>query len=248
MDTLGAIILAAGLGKRMNSVDRNKVTSPIAGKPIILHITQFIKKIGIEKIVVVIGFAKDSVIEALSGVDVIFAEQTERLGTGHAVGVALEKLPSEVTDVFIAYGDDAVFYIDKHIGVFQELFKVHKESGSAVTFLTLEQENPFALGRIIRDETGKVTAIVEEKDATEEERKITEINPGSFVFKVEFLKQYLSELSKSPVTGEYYINNFVDIALKHNLKVETVKGGKLVWRGVNTQEELEEAERLFTNT
>jgi len=102
------------------------------------------------------------------------------------------------------------------------------------------------LGRILRDGQGEFKAIIEEKDATDEQRKITEINPGCFLFNVKFLRKYLSQIEKSPVTGEYYINSIIDIAIRFGQKVETVRGGKLIWRGVNTPEELLEAEKLFS--
>lgn len=246
--TLGAIILAAGQGKRMQSTDRNKVTMPLSGKPIIVRIVEFINHLGIGTIIVVVGFAKESVMEALSEKNVLYAEQIERLGTGHAAQVALEKLPEDVTDVIVVYGDDGVFYSDTQRPIIEKLIDSHTTSNSAFTFLTIEQENPAGLGRIVRDSEGQLVKIVEEKDATDEERKITEINPGCFVFSAEFLKKYLPLVEKSPVTGEYYLTSLIDLGLKHGEKVETVKGGHLLWRGVNTPEELQEAERLYNTT
>ncbi len=111
--------------------------------------------------------------------------------------------------------------------------------------MTIEQENPQGLGRIVRGMDDELVGIVEEKDATDDQKRITEINPGCFVFSVQFLKKYLTQVEKSPVTGEYYLTSLIDLALVNNEKVETVQGGKLVWRGVNTPEELEEAERLI---
>src|SRR5579862_9861404 len=111
---LGAIILAAGQGKRMQIDGINKVTMHLDNKPIISHIVHFMKKISIEDIVVVIGHAKESVIQTLDNENVLFAEQTERLGTGHALHVGVNVLPDDVTDVFVVYGDDAVFYNEKH--------------------------------------------------------------------------------------------------------------------------------------
>ena len=183
--------------------------------------------------------------QALEGEDVIFAEQTEQLGTGHALACALDVLPEYVTDVFVVYGDDAVFYNEKHLPVMNDLFEKHTEHQSAVTFLTIEQEDPTGLGRIVRGEDDTVQAIVEEKDATLEQKKIKEINPGCFVFSVAFLKEYLPLVDKSPVTGEYYLTSLIDLAMKHGKKVETVKGGRLAWRGVNTPEELVLAEQLL---
>lgn len=246
MKTFGAIILAAGKGTRMNMVYENKVVLPLADKPMIQHIVEFIKKIKIETTVVVVGFAKESVMEVLKGFNLIYAEQIEPLGTGHALICALNKLPEEVENVFVVYGDDAVLYAEENIPIIKKLFEVQESEKAAITFLTIEQDNPYALGRIVRNAAGDVSAIIEEKDATTDQRKITEINPGCFVFSVRFLQKYLSQIEKSPVTGEYYINNFIDIALRNNEPVKTIKGGKLNWRGVNTPEELNVAEKLLS--
>jgi len=245
---LGAIILAAGRGKRMQSVDRNKVTMPLSGKPIILHIIHFFRSVGIESIVVVVGFAKESVKETLKEEQILYAEQTEQLGTGHAVEAALPVLPEQITDALVVYGDDGVFYNEKQRPVMEELFTKHFSDEYACTFVTIEQENPAGLGRIVREENGSLMGIVEEKDATDEQKLITEINPGCFVFSIPFLKKYLPLVEKSPVTGEYYLTSLVDLALKNGEKVETVRGGKLLWRGVNTPDELSEAERLYNQS
>lgn len=242
---LGAIILAAGQGKRMQVDGINKVTLHLDNKPIIAHIVHFMKGISIDSIVVVIGHAKESVMQTLEKENVLFAEQTERLGTGHALQVGVNVLPEDVTDVFVVYGDDAVFYNSKHVSMMKQLFDEQLASNAAFTFLTIEQENPAGLGRIVRDEHGNLLAIIESKDATEEQLKIKEINPGCFVFSSDFLRTYLPKVAPSPVTGEYYLTSLIDLAIQDKLEVKTVKGGHMAWRGVNTKEELEEAERLF---
>ncbi|HSX09797.1 MAG TPA: sugar phosphate nucleotidyltransferase [Candidatus Saccharimonadales bacterium] len=242
---LGAIILAAGQGKRMQVDGINKVTLHLNNKPIIAHIVHFMKGISIDDIVVVIGHAKESVMQTLEKENVIFAEQTERLGTGHALQVGVNVLPEDVTDVFVVYGDDAVFYNKKHVPIMKQLFEEQLSSDAAFTFLTIEQDNPAGLGRIVRDKDGQLLAIIESKDATEEQLKIKEINPGCFVFSADFLRKYLPEVTPSPVTGEYYLTSLIDLAIQSKVKVQTVRGGKMAWRGVNTKEELQEAERLF---
>ena len=242
---LGAVILAAGKGRRLKSEDVNKVTLHLHNKPIILRIVEFMESVGIKDIVVVVGFAKESVMKILEQEEVIYAEQKELLGTGHAVQVALEELPDHVTDLFIVYGDDAVFYQESHRNIMLHLFQQHLSSDAAFTFLTIEQDNPTGLGRIVRDSEGHLEAIVEEKDATDEQRQIKEINPGCFVFRVDFLKKYLPQVERSAATGEYYLTSLIDLATHHGEKVATVKGGKLAWRGVNTKEELAEAERIY---
>lgn len=243
---IAGVILAAGKGTRMNLEERNKVTLHLAEKPIVLHIVEFMKTLPIDDIVVVVGHAKETVMQVLEKEQVIFAEQQQQLGTGDALAVAFRSLPPNITDAFVVYGDDAVFYNSKHKPIIEQLFIKHIISNAAITFLTIERENPTGLGRIIRDAEGHVQAIVEEKDATAVQKAITEINPGSFIFKVSFLKKYLPLIKKSPVTGEYYLTSLIDIAVAHNELVETLKGGKLLWRGVNTPEELEEAKVLYS--
>ncbi len=247
MNNIGAIILAGGKGKRMNMKTVNKVTVHLANKPMIRHIVDFMHKLHIRTVVVVIGFAKESVIKALKEYKIIFAEQTKRLGTGHALQCALRELPKNIEHVLVVYGDDAVLYAEKHVPIINQLFDKHFSSkSSAVTFLTIMQENPYGLGRIVRDDAGKVQSIVEEKDASQDQKKIKEINPGCFLFSVSFLKKYLPKIKKSMATGEYYLTTLIDLAFQNNETVQTVEGGYLAWRGVNTHTELQEAEKLYT--
>lgn len=248
MNTVGAIILAAGKGKRMNMASENKVTLALADKPMVQHIVHFMRGLSIDTVVAVVGFAKESVMEVLKDDRVIFAEQIEQLGTGHAVEIALEQLPEHITDVIVVYGDDAVLYAEKHIPTIKKLFEQHFVNKSAITLLTVEQKNPFGLGRIVRNEEGRIISIVEEKDASEEQKLITEINPGCFLFSVDFLRKYIPQLEKSPATGEFYITSLIDMAFQHGEVVDTVQGGHIAWRGVNTPEELKEAEKLFYAT
>ena len=241
---LGAIVLAAGKGKRMNSRDVNKVVLPLANKPMIVHSIALLENAGISRIVVVVGFAKKSVMEVL-GTKVMFAEQHKRLGTGHAVVQGLRKMPNEVENILVINGDDSAFYTEE---VIKNLAEKHLISNASLTFLTIDKQNPFGLGRVIRDENENVKAIVEEKDATDMQRKVTEVNPGCYIFKSSFLRKYLPRVKKSPVTGEYYLTSLIDIGIKNNEKTETLKAGPLPWRGVNTKDELLEAERLFIST
>ena len=241
MNKIAAIVLAAGKGKRMKSKEINKVVLPLGNKQMILHTMDLLDKINIKRKIVVVGFAKKSVIDLL-GQRVVFAHQRKRLGTAHAVRVALKYLPKEARDVLILYGDDSAFYKKETI---KSLIERHKEKDSSFTFLTIELDNPTGLGRVIRNEMGKVTGIVEEKDARKEQKRIKEINPACYIFRVEFLRKYLRKIKKSPITGEYYLTSLIDLAIKNKQNLEAVKGGKILWRGINTYEELKEAERLF---
>lgn len=239
---IGAIILAAGRGKRMQVKQTNKVALFLANKPLILHAIHTLEDMQFDSIVVVIGFAKDSVKNALKDSRVFFAEQKRRLGTAHAVKCSLPVLPESVTDVLIIQGDDSAFYKQEIIA---KLSDAHISSDAALTFLTINVVNPHGLGRVVRDADGKVSSVIEEKDATDEQREINEINPACYLFRVDFLKKYLPRVKKSPVTGEYYLTSLIHIAIENKEKLETLQAGFMPWRGVNTKEELAEAEQIY---
>lgn len=243
-EKLGAIILAAGKGKRMQSKDTNKVALKLGGKPIILHAVHLFQKMKLAVIVIVVGHAKHSVINAVSDDTVIFAEQKEQLGTGDALKVALEKIPEYIHSVLVVGGDDSYLYTQDLITKLQEK---HFSAEADITLLTIQVKDPFGLGRIIRNVDGQVTAIIEEKDATESQRIINEVNPGCYIFKTDFLKEYLKLISKSSVTGEYYLTSLVEIAIKNKKKIASYNAGYIPWRGINTPEELEHAQKLMSN-
>lgn len=242
MKDFAVIILAAGKGKRMNSKTVNKVALLLADRPMIVRTFEILEKLGVKTVLIVVGFAKDSVIKLFNQTQVIFCEQKKRLGTAHAVYCAIKKMPSHIKNVIVLNGDDSAMYKTDTI---KELIKKHLKTNASFTFLTIEMENPSGLGRVIRGERGKVLAVVEEKDATKDMKNIKEINPGCYVYKIEFLKKYLPLIKKSPLTGEYYITSLIDIGIKHNEKIETLQAGLFAWRGVNTREELTEAESVF---
>jgi bifunctional UDP-N-acetylglucosamine pyrophosphorylase/glucosamine-1-phosphate N-acetyltransferase len=231
MKKIAAIILAAGRGDRMKSKDVNKVVVPLGDKHMILHAVDRLKGLLIRPIIVVVGFAKESVMKVLDG-KVIFAEQKKRLGTAHAVMCALEKLPEETKTALVLNGDDSAFYTED---IIKKLIETHVSEKAALSFLTIIVNDPVGLGRVIRDSNNKIIKIIEEKDATNKHRKITEINPACYVFEVAFLKKYLKRIKKSLVSGEYYLTSLIDIAIKNNEKLETVQGGKIVWRGFARQ-------------
>lgn len=237
-----AIILAAGKGKRMNSKTINKVALPLGGRPMILHTFDILEKLGVKTIVVVVGFAKNSVKNLFPKKRVKFCEQRKRLGTAHAVSCAMQKIPCGVKNIIVLHGDDSALYKTETI---RQLIQKHIESDAVFTFLTIEMEDPKGLGRVIRGKEGKVLAIVEEKDATQDIIQIKEVNPACYIFKTSFLKKYLPKIKKSSATKEYYLTSLIDMGIKNNENIETLQVGLFAWRGVNTKEELEEAENIF---
>jgi len=244
MSKLAAIVLAAGKGKRMGLKHVNKVVLKLGGRQLILYTIDLLDNLKIGLVIAVVGFAKKSVMNVLKN-KAIFAHQRKRLGTAHAVLCALKYLPEDSTDVLVLNGDDSAFYNEK---IIRDLIDKHRKKDSSFTFLTINMDNPIGLGRVIRNNEGKVNAVVEEKDATLEQKRIKEINPACYVFNVEFLRKYLTKIKKSKITGEYYLTGLIDIAIKNNEKMETIRGSKLSWRGINTISELKEAERLFLNS
>jgi len=244
MNNVGAIILAAGRGSRMKSTDTNKVTLPLGDKPMVRHAVDRLESMNFASIVIVVGFAKDSVIESLKGTKAIFADQDVPQGTGHALSCGLSKVPDSIEHVLVMNGDDSAFYSEE---VLEKLVSSHLVSGADITLLTIEKDNPFGLGRIVRDNNDKLIDIIEEKNATDEQRLIKEVNPGCYIFRLSFLNDYKNKIQKNELTGEYYINNFIELAVKEGLSVEALKVS-IPWRGVNTKEELVEAEKLYTQT
>lgn len=247
MNDFAAIILAAGKGARFQSTTVNKVALPLGGKPMIVHVVDFVQKLAIHPIIVVVGFAKNSVIDVLKGKDVVFAQQDEQLGTGDAVAAAVKHLPSTVDDVLVVQGDDAFFYRQENETFVKGLIDKHVSSGASLSLLTTTLENPYSVGRIARDEIGNVVAIIEEHEATDTQKKIKEVNIACYVFAVSFLRKYLPKLSPSPRKGEYLLTDLVNLAFSHNEKVEVVDGGAIPWRSVNTQDELLEANVILQN-
>lgn len=236
-----AIILAAGKGTRFASKDVNKVALPLLGKSIILYSIELLEKLGINDIFVVVGFAKESVKKVLKGHKATYVDQKEQRGTADALAQVLTHVPHGIEHVLVINGDDP-FHTEESV---ISLMKVHQETGAALAFTTSELENPAGLGRILRNNDGNVQAIVEEKDATDEQRKIKEVNGACYLFSLNFLKKYLPRLRASNVTGEYYVTHLITLAAENGEKIETVRVLHK-WKGINTPEDLKEAERLVT--
>lgn len=242
MSRIAGIILAAGKGKRFKLKNINKVVLPIAGRPMITYAVELLKRLNIKLIIIVVGFAGESVKEVLRQEAVIFAQQKKYLGTAHALSCGLEKIPKDIKHVVVLNGDDALFLTSE---IVNSLIAIHIEENASLTLLTIELLDPIGIGRVIRDAKGNVASIVEEKDATPRQRTIKEVNGLGYVFTVRFLKKYLKPIRRSKVTGEYYLTSLIEVAVKNKEKVADFSAGKIPWRGINTKEDLEEAERLL---
>lgn len=240
MENLWVIILAAGKGERMGG-NINKVSLPLAGEPIIKRTINILKSSGIKNMVVLVGYAKESVITHLEP-DIKTVEQIEQLGTAHAVQTALSAVPEYVKDILVLYGDNSYLL---NQALLSKLCFTHQQTSAQITLLTSDSINPEGIGRIIRDQDNQVTQIVEQKDATPNQLQTREINLGIYIFDHKFLKDNLSKVKKSPITNEYYLTDLVKIARKQNLKVVALKIKDIKWRGINTPKELEEAEKLI---
>lgn len=202
---VSAVILAAGEGKRMKS-SHSKVIHRVLDRSMISWVVSACREAGAEQVIAVVGHRQDEVRAELCH-GVCFAEQTQMLGTGDAVRCAEKYIGSDFGEVLILTGD-APLITGKTI---TEALNYHRESKNAVTVFTAEVENPFGYGRIIRDEDGSVLKIVEEKDGSEAERAVKEINGGMYCFNAEKLKYALSKINNDNSQGEYYLTDTIDI-------------------------------------
>lgn len=238
---LAAIVLAAGKGKRMKS-DLPKVLHDVAGKPMVQHVIDTLRKVEIEKIVVVIGHGADLVREKLADSDVEFVEQKEQLGTGHAVQMAKDSLKEFDGDVVVLAGDVPLLRTE----TITELVREHRRTEAVGTVLTAKLPDPTGYGRIVRDSNNMISKIVEHKDASEEEKLIAEINTGTFIFNKSSLFEALDKVDNKNKQGEYYLTDVMQIFQDQRLPTagycvsdyrETL--------GVNSREQLEEIESIY---
>ena len=241
------IILAAGKGTRIKAKNANKVTLPFLNKPLILYSVELMEKIA-DKIMVVIGAFHQSVKEVLKNKNVIYAYQKKRLGTAHAVKVAIDeikRLKLNPKIALVGYGDHTMFYKEKDI---LRLIKLHQKENSVMTLITVEHNNEnLHWGFIIRNSQGNIIDSVEYKDASFNiKQKVKELNAGFYCFDFNFLQKNIKKVPKSPVSGEYYLNSLITIAVKQNLKVSGLKiPFSKVGIGVNRWQELEESQKLY---
>jgi bifunctional UDP-N-acetylglucosamine pyrophosphorylase/glucosamine-1-phosphate N-acetyltransferase len=228
-----AVILAAGKGTRMKS-ELPKVLHPILGKPMVSYVIDACRKAKVDNILLVIGHKADLVKETL-GSDYQYVEQKEQLGTGHALMTAAETLTSIKGNVLVLAGDTP-FLTGK---ILHQLIVRHQETKAAVSLMTTNINPPPPYGRILRDQNGRVLRIVEDRDATSAEKKITEVNTSHYCFRSEKVFPMLSNLSTENDQGEYYLTDIIHLLSQKNEIIETlsVKDPSILI-GINNRYEL----------
>jgi bifunctional UDP-N-acetylglucosamine pyrophosphorylase/glucosamine-1-phosphate N-acetyltransferase/UDP-N-acetylglucosamine pyrophosphorylase len=239
-----AIVLAAGKGTRMKS-ELPKVLVPVAGRPMIAYVLDALSAAGVDRTIVVVGYRSDLVREALcdrSGVS--FVEQTEQLGTGHAVMVARPLLAAHVGPVLVVTGDSPLTQADS----VRSLLDVYRRDRPACILGTAHKADPTGLGRIVRDGQGRFDRIVEHKDATDEQRRITEVNMSTYVFAGPDLLNALAQLTSDNAQREYYITDVPGILRREGKDVRAEAALKpCEAMSINTVEDLSAVEALLAS-
>ncbi len=239
-DNYSAIILAAGDGTRMKS-EKPKVLHEICGKPMISILVDTLYEFGIDDIVVVTGY-KENLIKAELGNRVSYITQKELLGTGHAVLQTIEYFSKKRGKVVVLCGDAPLISKDSLGGI----MNTSSKPGIDAAVVTMKMENPAGYGRIIKDSIGKVIKIVEEKDSTEDEKKIKEINTGMYCFNIADLFSSLDKVSNNNVQREYYLTDVIDILNKNNKKViPIILKDSFSGIGINSRVDLAVAEKYL---
>jgi UDP-N-acetylglucosamine diphosphorylase/glucosamine-1-phosphate N-acetyltransferase len=234
-----ALILAAGKGTRMKS-DMAKVLHVLNGKPLLHYSLAAAKSAGAEKIVAVIGHQADTVREIFADSGCVFVEQKPQLGTGHAVLQAKDLLADYRGLTVILCGDVPLL----KPATIKSLVDNHLAAKAVVSVLTTIPPPPHAYGRIVKDNKGNVLKIVEHKDATEDEKKIGEINTGIYCVDTKFLFYALGKITNDNQQHEYYLTDIVEIACREGQKVKSfIASDYIEVMGINTLEELARAEK-----
>ena len=234
--SLNVVILAAGIGKRMRS-RLPKVLHPLGGKPLISHVIEAARTLDPARICVVYGHGGELVPQSIGADGITFARQEPQLGTGHAVQQALGHLDAGASTL-VLYGDVPMVRA-------ATLSALLEAAGAAAAVLTVVLDDPTGYGRIVRNDAGEITGIVEEKDASDTQRKIREVNTGIMVLPGDCLGRWLGMLGNDNAQREYYLTDVISLALADRVPVATVQAPE-PWEtlGVNTKAQLAQLERV----
>lgn len=235
-----SVILAAGMGTRMKS-KMPKVLHKVCGKPLSKWVIDASKAAGADKVCAVVGHKAETVKEVLGDV-CEFALQAEQKGTGHAVMQAIDVIKNSKGEVVILNGDTPLITAE----TINKAIEYHKNNGNQATVITAILDDATGYGRIVRDNDGSVLKIVEQKDASKEEKKINEVNSGMYVFDAQPLVYALDKITPNNAQGEYYLTDTLEILLSAGKKI----GGYAISdndeiRGINDRVQLNEAEKIM---
>lgn len=234
-----AIILAAGQGTRMKST-RSKVLHQVFGKPLVAYSIEAAAYVGAKDVCLVVGHQAEQVKQTI-GDCVTYALQEEQLGTGHAVMQAIDFIEDE-GEVIILCGDTPLITGE----TLEKMLAFHRKKHNSVTVLSAVSQDPTGYGRIVRDESHSFVKIVEQKDATDEEKRITEINGGMYIFEADKLKYALGKITNTNNQKEYYLTDAIEIlrGAGHNVDALAISSIEDIL-GVNSREQLAEATTLM---
>jgi UDP-N-acetylglucosamine diphosphorylase/glucosamine-1-phosphate N-acetyltransferase len=242
--SLAVIILAAGKGTRMKS-PLAKVLQPLSGKPLLHYVLKTVEKLSADRVGVVVGFQAEEVKSAFPDPKLEFVEQKEQLGTGHAAQQTESCFTDFEGDILVLCGDMPLV----RSATLQNLLEKHRLSKADCTVLTLKDKmgNIKDFGRILRGEDQSVTGIVENKDATEQEKKVDEYNSGIYCFDKILFYKALSAIDNSNSQNEYYLTDTIKYFVQHKRSVQSVQtddSDEIL--GINSPEDLKKAEQLLS--
>jgi len=246
LEKYAAVILAAGKGTRMNEGSASpipKVMFPLNGKTIIDWSVDSIKNVGVNRIVLVVGYKKELVEDHFKD-QVEYAVQEEQLGTGHAVAQAKLLLGNQSESVIAFYGDNPLYKPE----TIKHLMNVYESEKPTIAMLSVVFKDPkfWAFGRITRDQNGAVTGIVEQKDCSPEQLEIQESNPGFYIFDANWLWDNIDQLEANNAQKELYLTDMIGLAVSQGKKVIAVPVSEETEAlGVNTLEQLRQAEEVL---
>jgi bifunctional UDP-N-acetylglucosamine pyrophosphorylase/glucosamine-1-phosphate N-acetyltransferase len=238
---VAAVVLAAGEGKRMHS-SRAKVLHEMAGRSMLAHVLDRLDELGIEERVIIVGHGRDEVIELCKERGAAYAVQEEQLGTAHAFQQALPALRSFRGTVLVLCGDMPLLTG----GTLRRLLATHLETGAVATVLSADLEDPTGYGRVLRDQSGGITRIVEHREASDEERRVCEINTAIYSLAHPEAAELLEHIDSDNRQGEFYLTDLVALLREQGRPVAVVKvEDPREALGVNTVEQLSEAAEAY---
>ncbi len=235
---LNVVILAAGQGTRMKS-DLPKVLHPVGARPMLAHVIETARQLNPSRLVVIYGHGGQHVIDTINAPDIVWAEQAEQLGTGHAVAQGLHAL-SDAGIALVLYGDVPL----TRTKTLQQL--VEQVDENSLALLTVDLEDPSGYGRILRDDNGSVHCIREEKDASEVEKSVNEVNTGILAVAAKKLHDWLDKLDNNNAQGEYYLTDIIAMAVADGMVINTAQPEVIEEvLGVNSKTQLAYLERYY---